>query len=338
MCNIVYDGECKANLVGSVGCAMIKELEEGRLELASARLTKSELRLLNNPRSPQTSAKRIFKSTCIFVNFGTSICKRLRFAETYQEPPTPLLKMAAQPTLPQLTKALATIGLPTPHSAFLASILTPPASQRLPPLQALTATAKLRLLSSDLTSPQILSPTTPTFPLNISDAKIVSRVLQNDVPVQVLEIEDMSKSKWEQIEALEMERKGEMTKGREVIRVVADPDAAPTQARASSGASTATTRSYGPYKLLMQDINGGKVHGFELKRIEKIGYPPTMSIGCKMVLKKGCTVARGMVLLEPGSVVVLGGKIEGLDKGWREGREKALREMVGEGREGAEVD
>ena len=35
-----------------------------------------------------------------------------------------------------------------------------------------------------------------------------------------------------------------------------------------------------------------------------------------------------MVLLEPGGTVVLGGRIEGLDKVWREGREQRLRDQV----------
>jgi RecQ-mediated genome instability protein 1 len=53
-----------------------------------------------------------------------------------------------------------------------------------------------------------------------------------------------------------------------------------------------------------------------------------MSIGCKILLKRGCIVARGVVLLEPGSVAVLGGRIEVLDKVWRERRESVLRERV----------
>ena len=152
--------------------------------------------------------------------------------------------------------------------------------------------------------------------------------------VQVLGVEDTSRSRWEQIEALEMERKGEMTKGREVIRVVApdeEPSSASTQAPASTSQNS-VEKSHGPYKLELQDVRGNMVYGFELQKVAKIGYPPLMSIGCKILLKKGCKVARGMVLLEPGNVVVLGGKIETLDKVWREGREKALRDAVGDER------
>lgn len=241
--------------------------------------------------------------------------------------------MTAQPTLPNLTAALTTLGLPAPHPQFLLPILSPGPSQRLAPLPALTATAKHRLLSSDITSPQILASNTASLPPEISDVRIVSRVIPADTPVQVLEVEDLGRSKWEQIESLEMERKGEMTKGREVIRVVADTDTPSPSTSTQNPAQSTTAKSCGPFKLLMQDCKGAKVYGFELKQVEKIGYPPIMNIGCKIMLKRGSKVARGMVMLEPGSTVILGGKIEGLDKAWREGREKTLRDMVGKMRQ-----
>lgn len=156
--------------------------------------------------------------------------------------------------------------------------------------------------------------------------------------MQVIGIEDLSRSKWEQVEALEMERKGELTKGREVIRVVPDSEDGASAAAMGGSVSTQHTqamgRSNGPFKLLMEDVKGQRVYGFELKKVEKVGYPPVMSIGCKVILKNGGKVARGMVLLEPATVVVLGGKIEALDKSWREGREKALRDAVGDRRSG----
>ncbi len=144
----------------------------------------------------------------------------------------------------------------------------------------------------------------------------------------------MSKSKWEQIEALESERKGETTQGRQVIRVVPlenpDPSTASTQAISGStqaGGGQAQGKE-GPCKILMQDCKGMKAYGFELKRVEKVGYPPLMGIGCKVLLRRGTQVARGLVLLEPERTVVLGGRIEGLDKAWREGREQRLRDQV----------
>jgi len=142
-----------------------------------------------------------------------------------------------------------------------------------------------------------------------------------------------------------MERKGETTKGRQVIRAVpTQPDGDIISGTAASPETTSNTqgnanqnagaaKSNGPFKLLLQDMKGQTVYGFELKRVDKVGYPPTMNIGCKIMLKKGAKVARGLVLMEPGSVLVLGGKIEALDKSWREGREKALRDAVGAGRD-----
>ncbi|PSS09054.1 hypothetical protein M430DRAFT_146597 [Amorphotheca resinae ATCC 22711] len=251
------------------------------------------------------------------------------------------------PSIPQLTQALTTQGLPAPHPLFLTPILSPGTSQRTaPPMPALAATAKLRLLNADLTQPHILDPSkTLCLPPGIADVRVVSRVLTADVPVQVLDIQDLSRSRWEQVEALEMERKGETTKGRQVIRAVpTQPDGDIISGTAASPETTSNTqgnanqnagaaKSNGPFKLLLQDMKGQTVYGFELKRVDKVGYPPTMNIGCKIMLKKGAKVARGLVLMEPGSVLVLGGKIEALDKSWREGREKALRDAVGAGRD-----
>jgi len=243
------------------------------------------------------------------------------------------------PTVAQLSQALTSYGLPPPHPSFLTAILVPPSNRGLPPFPALVATAKHRLLNTDLTLPSILEPSAASLPARITDVAFPSRLLAYDVVVQVLGVEDTGRSRWDQIEALEMERKGETTKGREVIRVVApeeEPSSASTQAPASTSQNS-VEKSYGPYKLDLQDLRGNMAYGFELQKVAKIGYPPLMSIGCKILLKKGCKVARGMVLLEPGNVVVLGGKIEGLDKMWREGREKALRDAVGDGsrREGS---
>lgn len=239
------------------------------------------------------------------------------------------------PSIHQLAKALTSLGLPNPHPNFLTPILTPGPSQRLPPLPALTATAKLRLLNADFTGLDVLDPSkTLTLPPGITDTTIAARTLDSDVPVQVLGIEDLSKSKWEQVEALEMERKGETAKGREVIRVVPPAEGENPITASAQGLNTQRDvgRSGGPFKLLMEDAKGQRVYGLELRKVDKVGYPPVLNIGCKVILKKGVKVARGMVLLEPAAVVILGGKIEALDKSWREGREKALRQVVGDGR------
>ncbi|PBP26068.1 hypothetical protein BUE80_DR003037 [Diplocarpon rosae] len=187
-------------------------------------------------------------------------------------------------------------------------------------------TASLTALSLPSPTPSFLHPILhPANPNGIADARVPSRALPQDVFVQVLDVQDVGRSRGEQIEQLESERKGEAVKGREVIRVV-PADAEEQHLRAPTQSQTGR----GPLKLLLQDCTGATVWGFELSRVEKLGVPPVMGIGCKLLLKKGIKVARGMVLLEPGLVLVFGGKIEGLEKAWREGREARLRREVEE--------
>lgn len=161
--------------------------------------------------------------------------------------------------------------------------------------------------------------------------------------MQVLDVVDVGRSRWEQIEALESVRKGEGLRGREIVRVVpgeanAEASSAGTQVPNSGASGSGNAASKGPFKLLLQDWKGTTIYAFELKKVDKIAMPPAMGIGCKVLLKKGCKVARGMVLLEPERVLVFGGRIEGLDKAWREGREARLREEVQEQRPGDESE
>ncbi|KAL3426325.1 mediated genome instability protein rmi1 [Phlyctema vagabunda] len=245
------------------------------------------------------------------------------------------------PNLAQFRNAITSSGLPTPSDAFLQSIL------QARPLAALAATARHRLLSSNLAStstsasPAILSPQAGRFPAGLTDVTVKACRLADDVCVQVLDVEDIGHSRWEQVDALEKERRGETVKGREVIRVVPDLDDAATQTQTQTQAQThapehGSTQQQGPFKLLVQDAGGLKIYALELRRVEKISMPRVratgtgMSIGCKLMLRRGTKVARGVVLLEPKDVVVLGGKIEVLDKAWREGREKRLRDEVGD--------
>jgi RecQ-mediated genome instability protein 1 len=152
------------------------------------------------------------------------------------------------------------------------------------------------------------------------------RKLPASIPVQVLGVEDLSRSRWEQLEAIEAQERGEMTKGREIIRVVETEggEDGGGAARVSAG----TGGSGGPHRLVLQDVTGQTVYGLELKAVKGVGVG--MSIGTKMVLS-GVMVARGVVLLEPERVVVLGGKIDALHKVWVENRKKDLLAAV-EGR------
>ncbi|CAF9907155.1 hypothetical protein IMSHALPRED_005453 [Imshaugia aleurites] len=202
----------------------------------------------------------------------------------------------------------------TPSSTWLSTFLK---TQRpTTPLPALTQTACFRLLASDIT--KSLNTTSSTcFPHDVHNASVQERRLPGSVAVQVLAIEDMSKSRWEQIEAIEALERGEGTKGREIVRVVATKDDESERASVPKGG--------GPHKILLQDAAGRRVYGIELKGLEGVGLG--MSIGCKMVLRDAL-VARGVVLLEPGSTTVLGGKIEELHKAWKEGRKAELKAAI----------
>ena len=58
---------------------------------------------------------------------------------------------------------------------------------------------------------------------------------------------------------------------------------------------------------------------------------PGMFIGCKLLLKPGTLVRRGIVMLNPDSCVVLGGKVEAWDRKWKAGRKDRLVALVVEG-------
>lgn len=114
-----------------------------------------------------------------------------------------------------------------------------------------------------------------------------------------------------------------MTKGREVIRVVADNDNGPAQP---------TIESKGPFKLLLQDSEGVKIYAFDLCGIS--GLNTSMTMGVKLLLRN-CDVRRGAAILEPGNVQILGGKIEALDKAWKDGKKQRLMDAARTGEDGA---
>ena len=90
------------------------------------------------------------------------------------------------------------------------------------------------------------------------------------------------------------------------------------------------SESRGPFKLLLQDSRGLKVYAFDLNGVRGLGT--NMSMGTKLVIKN-CDVRRGVIMLEPGEVQVLGGKIEALDKVWKEGRKERLVAAAKSGQE-----
>lgn len=283
----------------------------------------------------------------------------------------------------QITASLRASSLPPPSQPWLAALVTsrsPP-----PPLQSLVATARARLLAADLTSPGLLDPSCLTalvFPFSSSSGgssggsgsgsstavggvEVRETRLPRDVVVQVLDIENLSRSRWEQVEDLEAVERGEFTRGREVVRLplagdddgdgdeslgreegsdVPLPSGQATQGApggvrgpgtavgggggGGGSAAAAAAGKNATHRLVLQDCRGQKVYGLELRRIDKIGVGKT-SIGEKMLVNRGTVVARGTLLLDPSNCRVLGGKVEAWHKAWTEGRLARLKEGVG---------
>lgn len=165
---------------------------------------------------------------------------------------------------------------------------------------------------------------------------------------------------------MERVERGEEVRGREIIRTV-DVDEAAGQGAGGPGGATQPPAGRGAgrggrgggtagsgggnaardattdptagtlHRLILQDAAGTKAVAIELIKVDGIGVEK-MSIGAKMVLKKGATVARGMVLMEPETTTILGGKIEAMHREWKEGRKARLIAQLEQSAENAEAE
>jgi RecQ-mediated genome instability protein 1 len=220
----------------------------------------------------------------------------------------------------QLAGSIASHLLPPPSQSLLTSLTT---RSPLPPLASLVATAKARLLAADLTSSTLLDRTQLVpLPLGVENASLKEQRLQRDTHVQVVDLENLSLSRWEQIEEMEAVDRGERSRGRQVVRV--------TDEEAGDGAAQVSAGKNATHRLVLQDCNGARVYAVELQRIDGIGVAKT-SIGCKMLLRAGTTVARGTVLLTAANCTLLGGRIDAWHDAWTAGRMARLKEAVGAG-------
>lgn len=194
------------------------------------------------------------------------------------------------------------------------------------PLKPLQQTALFRLLATDL----ITSTSTPTaaavgiagsFPAGVAEPDVRELRVPGPVTVQVLDVEDVSRSRWSQVEALEaLEAEGRG--GRQVVRGLADEGDA---VGGGGGRAGEQVKESGVHKLLLQDARGTRVYALKLGPVRGVGVG--MAIGCKLVLRD-VAVARGLVLLEQENVEVLGGKVERWDAKWREERSRVLSERA----------
>jgi RecQ-mediated genome instability protein 1 len=180
-------------------------------------------------------------------------------------------------------------------------------------LAALKQTCLFRLLATDITS-SLDQPAASVLPADVLKGQVQSRYLAGPIICQVLDIEDIGQSRWSQVEAIEARERGEMTKGREIVRVIEPEDD-------DSSEPAAPAQSRGPFKLLLQDAKGAQIYALDLRGIKEINT--SMSMGAKLLLRN-IDVRRAVLMLEPGNVQTLGGKLEALDKAWKDGRKDRL--------------
>ncbi|KAK2744006.1 hypothetical protein FQN57_004459 [Myotisia sp. PD_48] len=236
--------------------------------------------------------------------------------------------MSADPQA-YITNHLSTKSLPVSES-WLSQLLSSH-QPGIAPLPTLAKTALFRLLTSDFTSSLSITSTNShqLLPLDVSNPSVKERHIVGPVPVQVLDIEDIGTSTWSQVEAIERIERGETLRGRQVIRNVTrqldgDENTGDTARGAVNPGSNQpeSAKSAGPYRLVLQDASGAKLLGFELTPVQGINFND-LAIGAKLLIKNA-TVARGIMLLEPACVTVLGGKIESLHQEWTLGRKARL--------------
>ncbi|KAI9927713.1 hypothetical protein ASPWEDRAFT_173358 [Aspergillus wentii DTO 134E9] len=206
------------------------------------------------------------------------------------------------------------------------------ASQRNVPISALTQTALFRVLASDFRESLTTTNQSSLLPVDIFDPSVKERRIQGPIPVQILDIEDIGTSLWGQVEAIERVERGEAIRGREIVRTVNVGEDSEERANnnnaAISGLHSVGSNSNGPHRLIFQDAAGTRAVAIEITRVKEIALDK-LPIGAKLLLRNA-TVARGMVLLSPDCVTVLGGKIEAMDKAWKDGRKARLLARIAE--------
>ncbi|KAF4126029.1 RecQ-mediated genome instability protein 1 [Geosmithia morbida] len=230
----------------------------------------------------------------------------------------------------QLRSFILSQSLPPPSSSLLTSLTT--ARNPPPPLPSLVATARARLLACDLSSSSLVDSLSMTaLPSSACDPSTREMCLATSVHVQVVDVENLSLSRWDQAEELESIERGERTQGRQVIRVEDNDDGEPagggdqTQQRAAGGGGGAGKNAM--HRLTLQDCSGTRIYALEVWRLP-VGLNTTV-IGEKILLKAGTLIARGTVLLTPDCCVFLGGKIDAWNRSWAEGRLARLKDSVG---------
>lgn len=185
------------------------------------------------------------------------------------------------------------------------------------PLPAIKQTALFRLLAADITT-ALAPPPSNAFPSDIMRGQTQSRLVAGPIVCQILDVDDIGRSRWSQVEAIEAGERGETTKGREIVRVVEQAD---DDNENDSQRRNVSAPSRGPLKLLLQDAYGLRLYALDLRGIDGLHF--NMAMGAKLLLRN-VDVRRGVAMLEPDTTQVLGGKLDALDKAWKQGRKDRL--------------
>ncbi|KIW15058.1 hypothetical protein PV08_07845 [Exophiala spinifera] len=239
-----------------------------------------------------------------------------------------------------------------------------------PPLPAVVSTAQFRILASDITtslspSPQDALPS-DVADVNVKGRRLSGTVIVQ--VLDVLDVGSSKWSQVEAIERVERGEEVRGREVIRTVDIMDDEDGSGRDPSASAVTRPPTATapasraivsmpgrniSLGPHKLVVQDARGTKAVAFELDKIPKIGIsisalasPPGphgdassrpssqddigMFIGCKLVLKPGTIVRRGMIMLQPQTCFMLGGKVEAWDKKWKEVRKQKLNDIIQE--------
>ncbi|KAF8424043.1 hypothetical protein EV426DRAFT_533489 [Tirmania nivea] len=211
--------------------------------------------------------------------------------------------------------------------------------------KALLASLGYRLINSDFTQSLVPQAST-TFPPDVhTNRRYLSpapgTVLPGPIAVQVVDIVDIGSSSMNQLESLEMAERGEVMKGREVIRVVPSEEAAESQApgggsragRNTGGNPGVMKATIGPHRVLLEDASGQRAWGFELEKVPGLEIGGKMKLGAKLVLRN-VPVMRELLMLQPSNTTVLGGSVGAWDQAWMEKRKAQLEAAIAAGKKG----
>lgn len=121
-------------------------------------------------------------------------------------------------------------------------------------------------------------------------------ILRDEILVQIIDIYDIGTSKYRQLQRIDQTQSSNTDKLRTRFPTAEDNSDEPLNASL--------------HKLVIQDSSGTLIYAIEYKKIPELSHETLL--GCKLLLKN-TKFQRGVALLEPASVQVLGGSIASMN-------------------------